>query len=369
MHAAFIHQRIPKESVTGAHAYDALLARELDSVGVCEIMEAGSRKFSAPLSNLRLWRRLRGKSGKYDLVIFNSSKFLYFLPLALILRLSSVRTAATHHLPIYKEFRGLKRLIYRLGEAAFLRSVKIVISPSPYISEELKGCYGITPLYIPIPFSPVQEISAPGISAPEILSPAESDSSPAERMVNKPGRLLYTATIEPRKGLLDAVKAMTVMKRHGVECRLDVAGTVRNKKYFEEVKRVIASEGLEVSFLGQLSQRELGALRRKADVFLFPTYGEGYGMALCEAMQYGLPTVSYDNTSIPYLIRNNENGIYVPTGDIDALAEANERLLTDQALRRRIAAGAFRSALALPGIADFRRALQQLIVRGSGGSC
>jgi glycosyltransferase involved in cell wall biosynthesis len=84
-----------------------------------------------------------------------------------------------------------------------------------------------------------------------------------------------------------------------------------------------------------------------ADVFVLPSYYEGYGMALAEALSHGLPVVSSNAGAIPTTVPADA-GVLVPPGDAAALADALRRVLTDDALRSSLTAAARTAASALP---------------------
>lgn len=100
-----------------------------------------------------------------------------------------------------------------------------------------------------------------------------------------------------------------------------------------ELERMAGSAS-HVSFLGRVSDDDLLALYQSASVFVLPTLsGEGYGLALAEALAIGLPSIVTDSGAPPELVRNNANGLVVPPNDIDALGHAMSLMATDEHLR------------------------------------
>jgi glycosyltransferase involved in cell wall biosynthesis len=103
-------------------------------------------------------------------------------------------------------------------------------------------------------------------------------------------------------------------------------------------RREAAERGLHnVVFAGFRDQDELPGLYSAADVFVFPTRSDPWGLVLNEAMAAGLPVVSSDAAGATRdLVRPGENGFVYPSGDGDALRDALLALVGDEALRARM---------------------------------
>lgn len=86
--------------------------------------------------------------------------------------------------------------------------------------------------------------------------------------------------------------------------------------------------------LGAVSYRDMPDLYRTADILLFPTVREGFGLAASEAMACGLPVVATDCSSLPELIDEGKGGFLCPLGDVVAFAYKINLLADNPQLRR-----------------------------------
>ena len=89
---------------------------------------------------------------------------------------------------------------------------------------------------------------------------------------------------------------------------------------------------------GYVDYARVPEVYRRADVFVSPTYAEGFSNTILEAMASGLAVVSCRSVGVVDCIRDGENGLLTEPGDRAGLADALRRLLQDTALLRRLAA-------------------------------
>ncbi len=152
-----------------------------------------------------------------------------------------------------------------------------------------------------------------------------------------PPRLLYHGRVDRRKGALDMLHALALLRADGVRFAATVSGIGPD---LEAAQALAASLGLDVAFTGYADYDAAPALYRQADIFVSPTHAEGFSNTILEAMASGLPVVSCRAVGVMDCLRDGENGLMTAPGDVPALADALRRVIADAALRRRLAATA-----------------------------
>jgi glycosyltransferase involved in cell wall biosynthesis len=181
-----------------------------------------------------------------------------------------------------------------------------------------------------------RKIDVAGYAIPSFVNlpfAAGVNSKPAR---NGSGRLIIgMGRLVPQKGfdlLLDAFAR--VAGRHP-EWSVKILGDGPQR---DQIERQAASLGLKerVRFAGAV--RDPFAELRAADLFVFSSRFEGFGLALLEAMACGLPVISFDCPSGPRdMIRNGVDGVLVKPQDVASLAAAMDQLMSDQQERERLA--------------------------------
>ena len=149
--------------------------------------------------------------------------------------------------------------------------------------------------------------------------------------------ILFVGRFEPRKGVLDLLKAYRQIRKDGVEARLLMVGGGPQER---EARRYVATRRLSgVEFLGRVSDDEKLQLFRTADVYTSPATGrESFGIVLLEAMAAGAPIVASDIHGYKGVVRRGREALLVPPHEPKELAAAIERLLGDRELAAQMSA-------------------------------
>ena len=146
--------------------------------------------------------------------------------------------------------------------------------------------------------------------------------------LGEPPVLLFHGRVDRRKGVLDLLEALP----DGV--RLLVSGIG------PDLAEARARADARTEFLGYVHPTDAPDVYRSADVFVSPTYSEGFSNTILEAMASGLPVVSTDSVGVVDCLTSEVDGLLHEPGDVAGLRAALERLLGDGALRARLAATA-----------------------------
>jgi glycosyltransferase involved in cell wall biosynthesis len=133
--------------------------------------------------------------------------------------------------------------------------------------------------------------------------------------------ILFLGTLEPRKNITTLIEAYALL-RHDTDMvhRLVIAGG--KGWYYEQVYAAVKRLGLDgdVVFPGFIPQEELALLYNAADLFVYPSLYEGFGLPPLEAMACGTPVVVSNTSSLPEVV--GDAGVTVDPSDAEALAGA-----------------------------------------------
>ena len=154
---------------------------------------------------------------------------------------------------------------------------------------------------------------------------------------NLPSKMiLNVGTLEPRKNVVSLIKAFRKLREKGgfKDYKLVIAGE-RGWLYKEIFKEVGHSDlKHDILFLGVVADEDLPMLYNCAEIFVYPTLYEGFGLPPLEAMACGTPVITSNTSSLPEVI--GDAGIMVDPTDINSLCESMYILLTDKEMRNRL---------------------------------
>lgn len=138
-----------------------------------------------------------------------------------------------------------------------------------------------------------------------------------EKTENRPRAVLSVGTLKPRKCMDRTLEAFARLAGEYKDATLTIVGIGEMEA---RLRARIGELGLEkrVTITGGLAHEEVLRLMAKSDLFVLPSWGEGYGIVYIEAMAAGCIAVGAKGEGIEDTITDGENGFLVPAGDIDA---------------------------------------------------
>ncbi|WET80834.1 glycosyltransferase family 4 protein [Amycolatopsis sp. QT-25] len=250
------------------------------------------------------------------------------------------------HLPLADETGLSPSLAAELDrlEARTLGSVEAVVTTSEWAARRLVEHHDLAPHRV--------HAVPPGVDKAGIAA-GSSDGT----------RLVCVAAVTPRKGqglLADALKSLKDLP-WTCEC---VGAIRRETRYVERLRR--HSLGDRFTLAGPRSGEALEATYAAADLLVLPSRAETYGMVVTEALAHGVPVLATAVDALPDTLGRAPDGsmpgMLVPGEDVDALATALRRWLTEPDLRDRLRASARLRRETLPGWDETARGVAAVLL-------
>jgi starch synthase len=217
--------------------------------------------------------------------------------------------------------------VYRFGPLRKIVWQKLVLGP---VSRVVRGAAGIFALS-PADFSIVRGMGFAGaelrVVSNGVMMPPLDDSNANPTILEQlgipsaktPGQIacMFLANHTPNKGLRILFEAFASLE---IPYLLIVGGETRaDIDYDYYVRR--CRPGQKIVLTGRLEDRQVTALFRRSDLFVFPTLADTFPLAVLEAMSFGVPVLASNVGGIPYQV-DEQCGVLVPPGDSSRLASA-----------------------------------------------
>lgn len=269
-----------------------------------------------PLQQLTFARFLRRL--KPDLVHFTMSgqqPLLYF----------GTQITMTHDLTMYRYVRKgalplplhwLRMLGYRLLMWSAHRKAKRIIVPTDFVADDVTRFHPFTEGKI----TRTYEASEPPLKA-EAAQP---------QGVSKPF-LLYVGSAFPHKNLEGLAAAFAELVKKHRDLTLVLTGKREQHSLALEKSLKESPERERILFTGFVSDEELKWLYQNAEVYVFPSFSEGFGLPGLEAMVHECPVASSNATCLPEVY--GEAAVYFDPNDIREMASAIQSVMTDKKVR------------------------------------
>jgi glycosyltransferase involved in cell wall biosynthesis len=317
---------------TGGYAYDARIIAELRALGwTVDVLDIGDQ-FPRPSASARHFAR-----GQLEMlptsqrIVIDGLAFGALPEVAKALSQSHRLIALVHHpLALETGLSQQERDALFASERAALTCVRKVVVTSAATARILISDYDVE----------VDRIA--------IVRPGNDRAAPVTGRGNGPVSLLAVGAVVPRKGYDVLIAALGRLR--DLSWRLTIVGdltrdiqTVRTLR--AEIERLGLGE--RILMAGGVSSQTLAAFYSSADIFTLASRFEGYGMAFAEAIAHGLPVVATAGGAIAETVPVDAR-ILVQSDDVAAFSDGLRRLIEDEGLRQKLAAGARAAATELP---------------------
>ncbi|HZZ99598.1 MAG TPA: glycosyltransferase family 1 protein [Candidatus Paceibacterota bacterium] len=246
---------------------------------------------------------------------------------------SSCRRAVVFHDLSYLRFPEFFTLKKKFWHTAMepQRQAKLadkLITVSESTKADLVRCYALDPARI--------EVVSSGV---DMTRPSKEDLEHFKKEHSLPERYIFSlGTLEPRKNLLGLVRAFNKISQRTEfsDCWLLIAGERGwlDDKVFREISSSPVSK--RIRYLGHVSDQERPYYYALASVFAYPSFFEGFGFPILEAMACGVPVVTSNNSSMPEVA--GPAAILVDAYSIDDIVSAISELMIDDQLRKEMVA-------------------------------
>lgn len=217
-------------------------------------------------------------------------------------------------------------LVYKYVLIGSLKQVNIIIANSYNTKQDITKYFKIPEEKIRVTYLGVDEDYKP-------LPENEIEKIRQKHNLTYPF-ILYVGTLEARKNIPTLLKAFYKLKNKGLSHKLVITGKKgwKYKNIFKLTEQLNLQK--DVVFTGYVPREDLPALYNAADLFVYPSIYEGFGLPPLEAMACGIPVITSSSSSLPEVVGNA--GIMVSPYDVDGLAKAMYEVLTNEGLKEEL---------------------------------
>lgn len=226
---------------------------------------------------------------------------------------------------------GLERIA---AEHQVIEGSDCVITSTPFEAEDLFQHYGAHPARLCV--------SPPGIDH-DVFKPGDQEEARQSLDLEEGPMLLFVGRIQPLKGLDIAVEAARLVADQVPDAQLVVVGGPSGPQGEEELERAKArarDAGTSITVRPPQAHVALAEYYQAADLLLFPSRSESFGLVAAEAQACGLPVIASAIGGIRYTVRDRHSGRLIEGWDPADYAKVIVELLEDHAERARLGEGA-----------------------------
>ena len=156
--------------------------------------------------------------------------------------------------------------------------------------------------------------------------------------------LLFVGRIEQRKNISGIIQAFETLKdKYKISHKLILVGGF-GYGYGEIVNKIEDSKYKDEIFLtGYLDETKKQEILKNADMFLFPTFYEGFGLPILEAQSVGVPVVASDSSAVPEIVGEELKPFLVNPSEPKDIAQIIYKILTNDGLRKKLISAGYKN--------------------------
>jgi len=286
------------------------------------------RKFSSFWRSYWLGRRLQ--EDRIELYHGLSNEIPFDLPRPGIRSVVSIHDLIFFRFPDW--YKSIDRSIYVKKAKHACQQADRIIAISRQTSSDIQEFLGTSPDKIDV----VYQGCDPGFYSPV-------DDVGKNRLTKKyslpSSYLLYVGTIEPRKNLLNIVQAL---KTASLDVPLIIIG--RSTPYIDEVRQFIREQSMKnITFLQNVPNQDLPGLYQMAEIFIYPSRFEGFGIPILEALSSRTPVIT--SLGSCFAEAGGKSTAYIDPDSIEELAATIRKILDNSELQNTMKVEGFKHSL------------------------
>ena len=286
------------------------------------------------ISTNRLWTQI----GLASEMMMNKPDIL-FVPSYAVPQIHPTKTVVTIHGLEYRfcpECYSLKeRLILELNTRFSIKLANKIITPSENTKKDLIKFYKVDPDKIKVIYH--------GAGSQKSVKSVKSVKSKVCKVKKDEFNILFIGRLEKRKNLVNLIKAFEIFRnqfrnspsplfqRGNYNIKLILAGKAGFG--FAEIKKAIERSpfGKDIILKNYVSEEEKNKLYKDSGLFILPSFYEGFGLPVLEAMSYGVPVVCSNTSSLPEVA--GDAAVLANPNNIEEIAGAISKVFSDDNLR------------------------------------
>lgn len=228
--------------------------------------------------------------------------------------------ASTHGPLIY----WLKDFVHRFVVRAAAFRAKHILVTSEFTKRDVHETLGVPISKMTVTYQAPFEVEHLGLQDAQ-----KNDIILSKYKITKP-YIIYVGAAYPHKNIEGLLLAWKIFqKKYGTEYQLVLVG--KENFFYKKLKNTVIKEACDVVYTGFVPDDELSVLYKHSQLYVFPSFYEGFGLPPLEAMAHGIPVVSSNKSCLPEVL--GDAALYFDPENLDEMADTLHKGITDHGIR------------------------------------